>query len=287
MKDQANDKRSPIIAGALVLTITFLGVFGWLLSGTDTCPEGWWLWHRLGCLEPNELGDTFAGAFAPVAFVWLVAAVLLQRNELAAQRQELRESREVATQQVIEARRNVAFIEEQTAILEQSRKREEMEFIDGSIEKILALFVKTMWVAVSETTLVDKASDFGENSVVLCSDVDRFDGTDFDESVRHFCGQIEIIASQWTTVFDVGTIVHRGFRQMETAIGMLGEIAVLMEKGSPPTRARIDFLGVPATLSSGLNLVAAVRERGETGEALDEFWSAYDEWWQFQEDGWR
>tara|TARA_R110002124_G_scaffold10096_9_gene50939 strand:+ start:6410 stop:7237 length:828 start_codon:yes stop_codon:yes gene_type:complete len=127
MKDQSADKRTPIIAGALLLTLTLLGVFGWLLASTEMpadCPSGLWLLNRLGCLSPNELGDTFAGAFAPVAFVWLVAAVMLQRNELAAQRQELRETREVAEAQVVEARNNVAFMGEQTKLL---RLREEVE----------------------------------------------------------------------------------------------------------------------------------------------------------------
>ena len=108
MKDQATDKRSPIIVGALMLTAVLLVVFGWLLSSApmpSECPSGLWPLDRLACLAPNELGDTFAGAFAPVAFVWLVAAVMLQRNELAAQRQELRESRAVSAQQVEEARK--------------------------------------------------------------------------------------------------------------------------------------------------------------------------------------
>lgn len=127
MTDQADDKRSPIIGVALILTALFLGVFGWLLVSTAMraeCPPGPWLLDRLGCLSPNELGDTFAGAFAPVAFVWLVAAVMLQRNELKAQRQELRETREVAEAQVVEARNNVAFMGEQTKLL---RLREEVE----------------------------------------------------------------------------------------------------------------------------------------------------------------
>lgn len=138
MTDHANDKRSPIIGGALFLTAFFLGVFGWLLSRTNTCPDGWWLWHRLDCLEPNALGDTFAGAFAPVAFVWLVAAVLLQRSELAAQRQELRESRKVAMQQVEESRKNVEYIGEQTGILRD--QRDEAVAQSATTSRVKALF---------------------------------------------------------------------------------------------------------------------------------------------------
>jgi hypothetical protein len=140
MKDQANDKRSTIIACALILTVALLAAFGWLLSRTKTCDGGWWLWDRLACLEPNALGDTFAGAFAPVAFVWLVAAVMLQRNELAAQRQELRQSRAVAAEQVEEAKKNVAFIEAQTLILEANKALEIRRDADEQFEEMLDLF---------------------------------------------------------------------------------------------------------------------------------------------------
>lgn len=136
MIDHAADKRSPIVAGALILTAIFLGTFGWLLSRTGRCPLGWWIWDRLSCLEPNALGDVFAGAFAPVAFVWLVAAVMLQRDELSAQRQELRESRGVAKEQVEEARKNVAFIEQQTTALLRSGQSERMRFADEQIRSL-------------------------------------------------------------------------------------------------------------------------------------------------------
>jgi hypothetical protein len=150
MQDQANDKRSPIIAGALVLTAAFLTTLGWFLSRTDTCPEGWWLWDRLVCLEPSALGDTFAGAFAPVAFVWLVAAVILQRNELAAQRQELgltreefkqtrgevKAQREAMQAQAEEARKNVEYIGKQTEILDANLRRDMEAAADVSADQL-------------------------------------------------------------------------------------------------------------------------------------------------------
>jgi hypothetical protein len=42
----------------------------------------------------NILGDLLAGLFAPVAFIWLVVAVMIQSKELAAQREELALTRE-------------------------------------------------------------------------------------------------------------------------------------------------------------------------------------------------
>lgn len=90
---------------------------------------------HITCLEANQIGDFLAGAFAPLAFLWLIAAVLLQRDELAAQREELRQSREVAEQQVEEARRNVAFVAQQTDVLKQQHKMEVERLADLDVDR--------------------------------------------------------------------------------------------------------------------------------------------------------
>jgi len=43
--------------------------------------------------NPNEIGDTLAGLFSALAFVWIIATVMLQSNELVEQRKELRQTR--------------------------------------------------------------------------------------------------------------------------------------------------------------------------------------------------
>jgi len=42
------------------------------------------------CMPLGEIGDSLAGIFAPLAFLWLVAAVLVQSQELQEQRKELK-----------------------------------------------------------------------------------------------------------------------------------------------------------------------------------------------------
>jgi hypothetical protein len=180
MKDQAADKRSPIIAGALILTAVFLGVFGWLLVSTpmpSDCPSGLWFFDRLACLGPNELGDTFAGAFAPVAFVWLVAAVMLQRNELAAQRQELREARAVAEAQVAEARNNVAYMAQQTQMLQAREVVERRKILDDDfISHVEAVsgFIETAFdiIKVSSEGLDGWGNEINSDLVVLERSID-------------------------------------------------------------------------------------------------------------------
>ncbi len=58
-----------------------------------------WLSSNLFCLTLNEVGDMFAGAFAPLAFIWLTATVFLQRSELEQTRHEFRQQRSVFANQ--------------------------------------------------------------------------------------------------------------------------------------------------------------------------------------------
>lgn len=97
--------------------------FGWvmlvivMLFVTMTCSDAsapfWNLYGRhLQCMPANEIGDFLAGAFAPLAFFWLVVTVLVQSQELKAQRHELQltraefaATREVAKAQAAEAKK--------------------------------------------------------------------------------------------------------------------------------------------------------------------------------------
>ncbi|MDP2780278.1 hypothetical protein [Devosia sp.] len=125
-KQAANDKKSAtttiIGIASVIWLLTCVWLF-WIAAPCDVTQTGWYA-RKVSCLASNEMGDSLAGAFAPLAFLWLIAAVFLQRNELSAQRQELRESREVAQAQVVEARNNVAFMAKQTQLLQ---GREEFE----------------------------------------------------------------------------------------------------------------------------------------------------------------
>lgn len=48
----------------------------------------------------NEVGDFLAGAFAPIALIWLVAAVLTQRQELTETRDQFAENQKVVDEQL-------------------------------------------------------------------------------------------------------------------------------------------------------------------------------------------
>lgn len=112
-----------IIAIAAVVSVLWLGFgivgLGLLAQNPDGCTG------TFSCLSIEGWGTYLAGIFAPVAFFWLVAAVLLQsselreqRHELALTRQEFAYNREVMKAQAVEAKSQAAYIGQQTKFLE-------------------------------------------------------------------------------------------------------------------------------------------------------------------------
>lgn len=121
-------------------------------TNTSNDPKLTWraLWH--GCLSLNELGDFLAGASAPLAFIWLVAAVFVQSHELKEQRNEIKLTREefklnrgVMTAQAEEARRQAEYIGQQTEFLKAEQKerdgaRKTREF-EGALEVLVSIWI--------------------------------------------------------------------------------------------------------------------------------------------------
>lgn len=98
----------------------------------------------LTCRSANEIGDFLAGSFSPLAFLWLFAAVVLQRNELSAQRKELALARAVSVAQTKEARRNVGVLRAQMKLFEKQTEREELEASDRALQTMVDVFMREL-----------------------------------------------------------------------------------------------------------------------------------------------
>lgn len=96
----------------VLLSVAWFIVLFILLAFADKgdCLIGVWYLLYASCLTPNEVGDLLAGAFAPVAFFWVAAAVFIQSQELKAQRLELRETRRFAEEQARASQEQVAAL---------------------------------------------------------------------------------------------------------------------------------------------------------------------------------
>jgi hypothetical protein len=104
-----------------VITFIWLALIGLFL---------WRNWSDVLAMKPNELGDFFAGCFAPVAFFWLVLGYMQQGEELNAngkalvqQAEELKNSVE-QQRQLVEATREQVKAERETLQAERVARRD-------------------------------------------------------------------------------------------------------------------------------------------------------------------
>jgi hypothetical protein len=84
---------------------------------------------NFACLDPNAIGDILAGVFAPLAFLWLVVAVLLQSKALQNQQKELQNQqkemdihRQAADEQTKALKVQIDNMKKQTDVLERQLK---------------------------------------------------------------------------------------------------------------------------------------------------------------------
>jgi len=86
---------------------------------------------------PNEIGDTIAGVFATLAFVWIVVTVFLQSAELAEQRKELELTR-TELQLAREAQEaQLQVMQKQAEIFEDEKKQREWDRIEKVLDGLL------------------------------------------------------------------------------------------------------------------------------------------------------
>ncbi len=114
-----------IPSGAIVTLVFLIGVayvayYLHILSLTDACKNKTGLTFFEDCvskLNVNEIGDSLGGAFAPLAFIFLAGALIIQAFELASQRHEINETQAVMTAQLAVAREQVKETIASTALL--------------------------------------------------------------------------------------------------------------------------------------------------------------------------
>jgi hypothetical protein len=111
------------------LSFAYLLGYLYFASQTKTCTlssatllDQYWFSRLIGlylaCKEINELGDALAGAFAPVAFIWLAGAVFIQSQELSETRDVMSQQVAATLAQVVEMEASTTLLKAQTAILE-------------------------------------------------------------------------------------------------------------------------------------------------------------------------
>lgn len=129
------------------LTLLLLAGAGFSVWATGRCPNPWFglgsplegfVDRYLSCRTPNELGDFLAGVFAPIAFIWLAGAVVLQSLELNAQQKELKQ-----TSATLEEQKE--FIKIQTELLVAEGVRRTQELKDAEYAEVSRTLNRQIW----------------------------------------------------------------------------------------------------------------------------------------------
>lgn len=106
----------------------------WLVLGASIA---WSKRETIPGLALNDIGDTLAGFCAPIAFLWLVVTALLQKSELEAQREEIRQNREALLAQVRQLDSSVAEQAAQTRIMKEDYERSLQASLNAQLRRIL------------------------------------------------------------------------------------------------------------------------------------------------------
>ncbi len=180
MVDSRPEEKDPdrLIKWGKVITVVWL--FGML--------AGFAGFGRLDELnQPDKLGSFLQCLFAPLAFGWLVIAVLLQTRELGLQRRELELNRQALVMQADELRKSVEQFSAQTELLREQSESDAINQLEESLNRRIDKVARRM---------VNSIADIVFYSDQLTDPVDYLSGKtkkDHVEPLRHLVssGQID------------------------------------------------------------------------------------------------
>ncbi|MGX1496194.1 hypothetical protein ACSSV1_001215 [Labrenzia sp. MBR-25] len=172
----------------------------------------------------NEVGDFLAGSFAPLAFIWLAFAVVLQSLELSLQRRELELSRNVANEskdairaQAEEARRSADYFDVQTKLMEAQKDREEREEANDELPGLCVQIREAAKNAFPVITAgrslheYDVVREVAEHLLTLGYDLE---GPAFPQDYPDFSDKFVRLRELWP-VLGQSAKIHLGMFQME------------------------------------------------------------------------
>lgn len=119
-----------IVAAVCVTGAGYAGYCVHLLAISKDCKNYtgfWFIQDCLAALPTNNIGDALGGAFAPLAFIFLAGALIIQAMELAAQRYEINETQQVMKEQLEVARQQIAETKASTLLLANRRRYLELK----------------------------------------------------------------------------------------------------------------------------------------------------------------
>jgi len=274
-KGDETTRKSYTVIIATALTVAWAIAAGWIFSNAAMCVSpgtGNFIADRFLCLPANAIGDMLAGAFAPLAFLWLTAAVILQRNELAAQRQELRESREVARQQVQEARNNVLLIQTQTKMLEEDNQRRIQRECDEDISELVSILAVELATWLNDYAVGDSSTDkitFDDHANMLSISTHHVPEDAFVQCQRYLHDILMMSDGVMMWVASRKSVFYRSVHPLQQVLGTMGSIGELVEGASRPMRAKLRLHGLNQCYRETSGLIENILTHGTELEIAD------------------
>ncbi|RWX63206.1 hypothetical protein EN780_24390 [Mesorhizobium sp. M4B.F.Ca.ET.089.01.1.1] len=230
---EAGSSTSSKTSGWVRLGFAFTGAYfvlvalAWITSGPTSLVD-----IKPG-MKLNEFADGLAGLFAPLAFLWLFVATMVQSQELALQRQELQltrrefeQNREVAKEQAAEARNQAAYIRTQTEIIVRADADRHLNaLIDGFREFLSTYLMKPM-----------AASDGQKSTHILA--LGAHPGSSLGELIAHFSNTADAVGANLKKYPD--RKLHADWVALDMLRNMLNEINVLIPETSPTQKAILE-----------------------------------------------
>lgn len=239
--------------------------FGFIVTAIYLLVVGWVIWSagpqsiiqiKPG-LQLNEFGDAMAGMFAPLAFLWLFVATMVQSQELSLQRRELQltrgefaQNRVVAKEQATEARNQAEFIGTQTELFVRAEADKHLNAVLGSLKELLGNSFNTN-IAVRAATGADHAIAHGLGT----GDTTTLGGA--VGSVSRCAHDIKGIlegAPDWSPQYKRAPLV--AFRNL------IGEIRALIPGISPAQKAVLEGANFGTFLTDADYLLSVLVEKG-------------------------
>lgn len=238
----ATDQMPRAMVVSLCLTAVWIIVLYVILALAKPCnvDRPWYnpFARHLTCSEWNVVGDFLAGAFAPLAFLWLVTAVFIQSQELKAQREELeatreemKESRSVLTDQASTAKATADYVSSQTRYQEEQLRQ-------FKLDKLLDRLRSVLLGRIADITVLQSAH-VGQAFFAKAhhSDPDR------DQTIAQIAEKIIKHVSEWRERLESGKaqVVHTA----EDALKILADtLAMILSE----ERSKAEFVQLQAMM---------------------------------------
>lgn len=235
-------------------------------SSTAPTPEAEAItrWQAFWRSPPNSFGDALAGISAPLAFLWLVVATLLQSNELGLQRAELTATRQALLQQADQLRKSADQLNVQSELMSKSVVLEASAQKLGELDRRLRNLGVKLHVVRSALVVLKPVSTPLQNGTTFSSIVRRpllgvnsaeyekhYKDDNIDDLITVAVANLQLAASEIQSE-------QKSYRKDQASVELLEELLVATNglhefcagEGMAAAVARIEGLNIPTLLRS-------------------------------------